>query len=65
MDLLTLGVGYALGAASGYAVKVGLDLRSQKNVHGSRAFAKDNSVAQSGNVSGGHIAAGDITTHEK
>jgi hypothetical protein len=65
MDLVSLAFGYILGVTSGYAIKFGLDLRTQKNVNGSRAIAKGNSVAQSGNIAGGHIAAGDVNSSEK
>ncbi len=58
-------VGYALGAASGWSVKVALDYRSRKNVNTGTATARDHSIAQSGNTAGGHIAGGDVNTGDK
>lgn len=60
-----IAVGYAFGAASGWSVKVALDYRSRKNVSSGTATARDHSVAQSGNIAGGHIAGGDVNTRDK
>ena len=59
MDLGSFVIGFLAGIASGYALKFVVDVR------GSSARAKNNSVAQSGNKAGGHIAGGDVNTHEK
>jgi hypothetical protein len=57
-----IGVGsFLAGLVSGFSLKMVIDVRS-KNVSTPTAQAMDGSVAQSGNVAGGHIAAGDITT---
>jgi len=56
---------FVAGLFSGYAIKVGLDVRSKKSVRSPIASAKDRSVAQSGNVAGGHIAGGNIHTDTK
>ena len=60
-----IAIGYALGVASGWSVKVVLDYRSRKNVNSGTATARDHSVAQSGNTAGGHIAGGGINTRDK
>jgi hypothetical protein len=58
-----IGIGsFIAGLFSGVTLKVAIDIRTKKNVSTPTAVAKDNSVAQSGNVAGGHIAAGDVTT---
>ena len=53
---------FIAGLASGFTLKVAIDFRSKKNVSSSTAEAKGGSVAQSGNVAGGHIAGGNIST---
>jgi hypothetical protein len=57
------GIGIFLaGLVSGYSLKVAIDVRVTKKVSTPTAQAKDGSVAQSGNVAGGHIAGGNVTT---
>lgn len=58
-----IGIGIFLaGLVSGYSLKVAIDVRVKKNVSTPTAQATDGSVAQSGNVAGGHIAGGNVTT---
>lgn len=58
-----IGVGIFLaGLVSGYSLKVAIDVRVTKKVSTPTAQATDGSVAQSGNVAGGHIAGGNVTT---
>ena len=58
-----IGIGsFIAGLFSGVALKVAIDVRTKKNVSTPTAVAKDSSVAQSGNVAGGHIAGGNVTT---
>lgn len=56
---------FVAGLLSGYTIKVALDIRTKKSIQSPSASAKDNSVAQSGNVAGGHIAGGNIHTETK
>lgn len=61
-----IGVGsFIAGLASGFSLKVAIDVRSKKNVSTPTAQATGGSVAQSGNVAGGHIAGGDVTTRSQ
>jgi hypothetical protein len=58
-----IGIGsFIAGLVSGFSLKVAIDVRTKKNVSMPTAVAKDSSVAQSGNVAGGHIAGGNVTT---
>lgn len=58
-----IGIGIFLaGLVSGYSLKVAIDVRLTKKVSTPTAQAKDGSVSQSGNVAGGHIAGGNVTT---
>jgi hypothetical protein len=65
MDWIVAVAIFVAGLFSGYTIKVGLDIRSEKSVRNPTASASDGSVAQSGNVAGGHIAGGDIHTETK
>ncbi len=61
-----IGIGsFIAGLVSGFSLKVAIDVRTKKNVSTPTALAKDNSVAQSGNVAGGHIAGGNVTTRSE
>lgn len=58
-----VGIGsFIAGLFSGVTLKIAIDVRSKKNVSTPTAVAEDSSVAQSGNVAGGHIAGGNVTT---
>lgn len=58
-----IGIGsFIAGLFSGVTLKVAIDIRTKKNVSTPTAVAKGSSVAQSGNVAGGHIAGGNVTT---
>jgi hypothetical protein len=58
-----IGIGIFLaGLVSGYTLKVAIDVRVTKKVSTPTAQASGGSVAQSGNVAGGHIAGGNVTT---
>lgn len=58
-----IGIGsFIAGLFSGVTLKVAIDIRTKKNVSTPTTIAKDSSVAQSGNVAGGHIAGGNVTT---
>lgn len=58
-----VGIGsFIAGLFSGVTLKTVIDVRSKKSVSSPTAVAKDGSVAQSGNVAGGHIAGGNVTT---
>jgi hypothetical protein len=65
MDWIIAVAIYVAGFFSGYTIKVGLDIRSKRSVQSPTASASDRSVAQSGNVAGGHIAGGDVRTENK
>jgi len=58
-------VSYVAGVLSGYAIKLSVDVRTRKSVRSPVATAEDGSIAQSGNVAGGHIAGGNIHTKTK
>lgn len=61
-----IGIGsFLAGLFSGIALKIAIDVRTKKNVSTAKAVANDSSVAQSGNVAGGHIAGGNVTTGRK
>lgn len=58
-----IGIGsFIAGLATGFSLKVAIDVRSKKNISAPTADAKRGSVAQSGNTAGGHIAGGNVTT---
>jgi hypothetical protein len=61
MDWVAVGSFFA-GLIAGYTVKVVVDVRANKSVGQAHAEASEGSVAQSGNVAGGHIAGGNIKT---
>ena len=56
---------FVAGFVSGYTIKVAVDVRTKKSVQSPVSTATDHSVAQTGNVAGGHIAGGDIHTETK
>lgn len=58
-----VGIGsFIAGLFSGVMLKIVIDVRTKKSVSAPSSIAKDSSVAQSGNVAGGHIAGGNVTT---
>lgn len=54
---------FVIGLVGGYTIKAVFDIRSNKNTGDARA--KGSSVAQSGNVAGGHIAGRDVKVDHK
>lgn len=54
---------FIAGLLGGYTIKAVLNIRSNRS-HGS-ARARGKSVAQSGNVAGGHIAGRDVKIGKK
>jgi hypothetical protein len=64
MDWVAVG-SFVAGLIAGYTIKIVVDVRANKSAGRSRAKALDGSVAQSGNVAGGHIAGGNIKIDSK
>jgi hypothetical protein len=64
MNWVAVGSFFA-GLVGGYTVKIVVDIRANKSVGQAYAEASDESVAQSGNVAGGHIAGGNIKIDSK
>jgi hypothetical protein len=64
MDWVAIGSLLA-GLAGGYTIKAAVDVRANKSTGRARAVATGKSVAQSGNVAGGHIAGGNIKIDTK
>lgn len=64
MDWVAVG-SFVAGLIGGYAIKAVVDIRSGKSAGRAKATATDNSIAQSGNVAGGHIAGGSIKIDSK
>lgn len=61
-----VGIGsFIAGLFSGVMLKIAIDVRTKKSVSTPNSIAKDSSVAQSGNVAGGHIAGGNVTTRHE
>jgi hypothetical protein len=56
---------FVAGLAGGYTIKSVVDSRSNKISGRPNAEATGNSVAQSGNVAGGHLAGGNIKIDPK
>jgi hypothetical protein len=64
MDWVAVG-SFVAGLFAGYTVKVAIDIRANRSRIRAIARATDGSVAQSGNVAGGHIAGGNIKIESK
>lgn len=64
MDWVAVGT-FVAGLLGGYTIKTVVDSRSNKISGRPSAQASGGSVAQSGNVAGGHLAGGDIKTNSK
>ncbi|RYF42784.1 MAG: hypothetical protein EOO38_19390 [Cytophagaceae bacterium] len=62
MNWIAVGT-FIAGLIGGYTIKAVLNIRSNKS-HGD-AKARGRSVAQSGNVAGGHIAGRDVKIGKK
>lgn len=62
MDWVALGSFFA-GLLGGYTIKAVMTIRTDKSSGNAKASGK--SVAQSGNVAGGHIAGQDIKINHK
>jgi hypothetical protein len=56
---------FVAGLFAGYTIKVAIDIRASSSRNKAAARATDSSVAQSGNVAGGHIAGGNIQIESK
>ena len=61
MDWTAVGT-FVAGLFGGYTIKSVIDNRSNKIGGRQQATASNDSVAQSGNVAGGHIAGRDVKT---
>ena len=64
MEWIVAAAIFAAGVLSGYTIKVVIDVRSKNRNSNNKASSRENSVTQSGNKAGGHIAVGDITTRK-
>jgi hypothetical protein len=63
MDWLAVGT-FVAGLIGGYTIKIAVDIKTNNSGGRAEANATGSSVAQSGNVAGGHIAGGNITTEK-
>jgi hypothetical protein len=64
MDWVAVGA-FVAGLIGGYTIKIAVDIRASRTSVNAAACATDGSVAQSGNVAGGHIAGGNIKIDSK
>jgi len=62
MDWVAVG-SFIAGLAGGYTIKAAITVRSNKST--GSASASGASVAQSGNVAGGHVAGRDVKINHK
>jgi len=62
MDWLAIG-SFVAGLASGYTIKAVMTVRSNRSKGDARA--SNHSVAQSGNVAGGHVAGRDVKINDR